>query len=751
MRTERKRIVFKGVVQGVGFRPFVYRTALAFQLTGFVRNTPGGVWVEVEGKRLDAFIKALQRDSPRVSRIHGMTVRRIQPEHSTVFEIKPSADDGKTGTLVSPDIAICPNCIREFSDPANRRYRYPFITCTDCGPRWTIIEKVPYDRPNTSMKIFPMCASCRKEYEDPADRRYHAQPISCFDCGPGLFLVDASGRRHPHPVENAVGRLKRGEILAVKGMGGYHLACAADDDAAVLRLRRLKKREKKPFALMGTREMIGRECRLTEAERALLESAAAPILLLRKRKDSTVSRFVAPGLNRVGFMIPYTPLHLLLVEGTGKPLVMTSANHSDEPILFTDDLGALAEVADAVLSHDRPIRAFADDSVAQREGGRTILIRRSRGFVPLPLQMPFRSPQTVLGLGGLLKGTFAFLKEDRALISPYIGTLDSPRSLDAEKYLIDHFMDLFALSPDVVAIDMHPLYPNRRLGDRFTHSRIREVQHHRAHVAALLAERKIPDRIIGMAMDGTGYGDDGKIWGGEFFVGDIRRLDREGHLQYVFLPSGDLAIREPWRFSLSILHAIFGAGGKTAAFAEKFGKKGRVLLEAISRQAGGVYTSSCGRVFDGVASLLGLGDTSGYDGELPALLQALAEASARPSGYYPFSVGREDGRLVLNLLPAIAGLIDDSRGPAEKAWMFHRTLARGFREVAERLRERHGIGVVGLTGGVFQNMLLLKMTVRDLRAGGFRVLTHSRLPANDGSLSLGQACLACREEPAGCK
>jgi hydrogenase maturation protein HypF len=441
-------------------------------------------------------------------------------------------------------------------------------------------------------------------------------------------------------------------------------------------------------------------------------------------------------------MIPYTPLHLLLAEGAGKPLVMTSANHSDEPILFADDLGALAEVADAILTHDRPIRAFADDSVARRDGGRTILIRRSRGFVPLPLQMPFRSPQTVLGLGGMLKGTFAFLKGDRALISPYIGTLDSPRSLDAEKDLIDHFAALFKLAPDVVAVDMHPLYPNRRLGDMFPRSRVREVQHHRAHVAALLAERKSHERIIGIAMDGTGYGDDGKIWGGEFFVGDLDRLDREGHLRYLFLPSGDLAIREPWRFSLSLLHAIFGAGGKTAAFAERFGKTGRMLLEAISHQAGGVGTSSCGRLFDGVASLLGLGDTSGYDGELPALLQTLAETATRSSGYYPFSVGRENGRLVLNLLPAIAGLIGDGREPAEKARMFHRTLARGFREMAERLRERHDIGVVGLSGGVFQNMLLLKMTVRELREGGFRVLTHSRLPANDGCLSLGQACLA---------
>lgn len=737
----RLRIVFSGVVQGVGFRPFLYRAAKKFRLTGKVKNKGAEVWLEIQGKNLGEFMRHVEHSAPPLSHIETLKWERIREKPEEGFVILESSGKGKKDVMVSPDIALCAACRKEMDDPGDRRFKYPFTNCTDCGPRFTIIEGLPYDRPRTTMKKFAMCPECHGEYIDPGDRRYHAQPISCPNCGPKLQLKIKGRIDRNEPLAAAVKLMKKGKVVAVKGIGGFHLACRANDPKALERLRRFKGRERKPFALMATLEMISKHCRATAGEKELLQSPESPIVLLQAKAGDRLARLSAPGQNRIGFMLPYSPLHRLLVERMNEPLVMTSANISDEPILFDDAAPELPRLCDAVLGHDRPILSFADDSVAMVFEKEPYFFRRSRGFVPLPVALPFFSTKTVLALGGMLKTTFCLLAGNRAFVGPHIGDTESNSALAAEKRAVSHFMKLFSLRPDVVVIDRHPAYPNRLLAAAFPKAKLVEAQHHEAHVASVLAENGERGPVVGIALDGTGYGDDGTVWGGEFFSGGLTGMRRAGHLRPVFLPGGDSAAREPWRMALSLLAAM-GDGKRSGRLAARYGHKGRQVRESVQERRGGVMTSSCGRLFDGVSALLGLGDINSYEGELPSLLQAEAERAKPVRKAYPFVMKKENGMLVLDMLPAVAAMLADRRGRGEKAYRFHWTLARALLDMVLVLGRNAKTDRAALSGGVFQNILLLKMTSDLLEKNGFRVLRQHQVPANDGGLSLGQAVLA---------
>lgn len=737
----RLRVRFTGVVQGVGFRPFLYRAARRFGLTGTVRNRGAEVVLEIQGGRLRGFMGHVRHEAPPLSHIETLRWEKIKAKKEGKFVILESQGQGREDVMLSPDIALCRACASEMADPRDRRFRYPFTNCTDCGPRFTIIEGLPYDRPRTTMKRFAMCPECHGEYVDPDDRRYHAQPVSCPNCGPRLRMLMKGKIQDGDPLDRALRLLKKGRVVAVKGIGGYHLACRAGDAKALERLRRFKGRERKPFALMATPAMIGKHCRASAAEKKLLQSPQAPIVLLRARAGDRLARLSAPGQNRIGFMLPYSPLHRLLVEGMNEPLVMTSANIADEPILFDDAARELPRLCDAVLAHDRPILSFADDSVMMVFAKEPCFVRRSRGFVPLPIALPFTAPGTVLALGPMLKTTFAFVDGKRAFVGPHIGDTGSNPALAAEKRAALHFMKLFSLRPQVVAVDRHPAYPNRLLAGAFPGARIVEVQHHQAHVASVLAENGEKGPVVGIALDGTGYGDDGAIWGGEFFVGGLAGMKREGHLRSLFLPGGDAAAREPWRTALSMLDAIgddWGAG----RLAARFGRKGGQVLEAVRERRGGAMTTSCGRLFDGVASLLGLGGFNSYEGELPSLLQAEAERARPVKKAYPYALEREGGMLVLDMLFSVEAMLADRRGRAEKAYRFHWTLANALLDMALALDREAKTTTAALSGGVFQNILLLSMTAGLLERSGFRVLRQRLVPPNDGGVALGQAALA---------
>lgn len=738
----RLRLHFSGIVQGVGFRPFLYRSAEKFGLKGFVKNTSAGVTLEVEGGRLSEFVRHIVRQAPPLSLIETLRFEEIPVRNSTEFTILASDAQGQKNVLVSPDIALCRECQKEMAAAGDRRHAYPFTNCTDCGPRFSIIAGLPYDRPLTTMKGFKMCPDCRREYESPSDRRYHAQPVSCPHCGPKLKLLVKGRERKGNALALALKILQADKVLAVKGVGGFHLACRAASAAAMARLRHLKQRSGKPFALMADLEMIRQHCLISQKEKELLTSPAAPIVLLQALPGDRLAPLSAPGQGRIGFMLPYSPLHRLLVEKMGEPLVMTSANRCDEPIIFQDAAAELPGLSDAILSHDRPIRVFADDSVVCSFAKETYFFRRSRGFVPLPIRLSFSSPETVLALGAMLKTTFTLLQGNRALVSQHIGDSESAAALKAEKQAISHFLALFALRPRLIVVDSHPAYPNRLLAADFPQAEIIEVQHHRAHIASLLAESGETDKVLGIALDGSGYGDDGTIWGGEFFLGNLGGLERVGHLLPLFLPGGDAAAREPWRMALSLLLALPGAEKAAGRFANKFGRKGEQVLESIVQRRGGIMTSSCGRLFDGVAALLGLGERNSYEGELPSLLQAEAERARPQKKPYPFAIEKKAGIFVLNMLPAVAAMLEDKRGRAEKARCFHLTLASGLLDMALNCTCVSGIRKAALSGGVFQNTLLLKMSRDLLKKNGFQVLHHTQVPANDGGISLGQAALA---------
>ena len=768
------RIHVSGVVQGVGFRPFVYGLARRHDLKGWVRNSSSGVDIEVDGPAavLADFTHDLRAELPPLARIDEWQTSERPPNGFTDFEILESKPVAGAFQPVSPDMAICPDCLRELFDPADRRYRYPFINCTNCGPRYTIIRDIPYDRPLTTMAGFPLCADCAAEYRDPLDRRFHAQPVACPVCGPRLWLEVPRTSNNP-PKENsdpilAISATRQafceGKIVAVKGLGGFHLACDATDPAAVSELRRRKLRADKPFAVMmpdiGT---VRRHCHISKAEEELLLSRARPIVLLHRRSESAIVREIAPGQNQIGVMLPYTPLHYLLLEPENdfpEALVMTSANLSEEPIAYTNDEARerLAALADMLLLHDRDIHTRCDDSVmrvvAGVDGREMVMpIRRSRGYAPFPVRLP-RPSRPLLATGGELKNTFCLVRDDYAFLSHHVGDMENYETLRSFEEGTTHMERLFRITPELIACDMHPDY----MATRYAHERAQReglplvaVQHHHAHIAAGMAEHGLSgDRpVIGVAFDGTGYGEDGAIWGGEFLIADYTGYERAAHLCYVLMPGGDRAVREPWRMALAHLHAT-GLPWADDLTPVSFGRaRGSemlgALLNQIERGLNAPPTSSMGRLFDAAAALAGVRATVNYEAQAAIEFEALADSDE--TGAYPldYANGLIDPR------PAWAALLRDRRNGVDIGRIsarFHNGVAQIARDVCRHLRDAHGLNEVVLSGGVWQNATLLHRTLQLLENSDFTVYTHRLVPANDGGLALGQAMVAMtRRQP----
>lgn len=762
---ERRVITVEGIVQGVGFRPFVFRTARALGLTGRVRNAVSGVEIDLEGapSALDRLARDIAEAPPSAARVRRVSVRRSMPVGRGDLLIDSSGADGLRSffTLVGPDLATCPDCLSEALDPADRRHGYAFHSCTGCGPRYSIVRSLPYDRSATSMAEFELCEACSSEYDDPDDRRFHAQPVACSECGPSLryrevgFDDSPSGESVDDPQEairDAVQAIRSGRVAAIKGLGGYHLACDATQSASVRRLRRAKSRDAKPFAVMvGDVDQARELCYIDEGAEELLTAAARPIVLLPIRPSARVAPEVAPGMGELALMLPYTPLHHLLIREFGRPLVLTSGNVSGSPIVHTpDDATRLLEpMVDCVLEHDREIVAPCDDSVARWLLGGPSMIRRSRGFAPEPLTLAaHRLERPTLALGGHLKNTFCLGREELALLSPHVGDLESVAGVDALRRILQHHLEIFSFQPEVVAHDLHPDYATTHLAQELELPTV-AVQHHHAHVAACMAEHGIAGPVLGIAFDGAGLGDDDAIWGGEALLVDRTGYCRVGHLDYVPLPGGDAAARQPWRMAASHLHAAFG-GDPGSWPMNPLPEPGAwsLLGPMLERGLGSPDTSSVGRLFDAVAAILGIRAVSRYEGQAAMELEAHADPAAPRR--YAFDIASVDGSLVVDPRPVVASIARDAAAgedPARVAGAFHRALADVVRGIAGRVRDDHGVETVALTGGVFQNATLTRLCVRGLQEDGLHALIHRQVPCNDGGLSLGQAVVAGEHTP----
>jgi hydrogenase maturation protein HypF len=720
--------------------------------------------LEVEGSPEDVerFFTALVEERPPLAHISAVTrTDDLPPTHGSRFEIRESRTGEARSALISPDVSVCEDCRRELDDPRDRRYRYPFINCTNCGPRYTIILDIPYDRPLTTMSGFVMCAACRAEYEDPEDRRFHAQPNACPRCGPRLALHDAAGEPLDcdDPVEETIRRLRAGEILAVKGLGGFHLAADAGLDEAVRRLRRRKHREEKPFALMVPDLEAARAlARVSSEEAEALTSIQRPIVLVEKREDHGLSPAVAPRNRYFGIMLPYTPLHhLLLREGGFRALVMTSGNLSEEPITIANEeaFQRLRQVADAFLVHDRDIHLRSDDSIVRVVQGVPRQIRRSRGFVPAPvfLQDSLSALPPVLAVGGELKSTVCLTKENRAFVSQHVGDMENLETLDFFRLTVDHLERILEIEPRAVACDLHPDYLSSRYArERSGLPRI-EVQHHHAHVVSVLAENRVPGPVIGIALDGTGLGDDGTIWGGELLLADLASYRRAAWLQPAPLPGGDAAARFPRRMALSYLHRAFGEGvlDLPVPFVRELDREeAGIVLQMVSRGVHSPLTSSCGRLFDAVSALLGIRGENRYEGQAPMELEAAQETSE--TEHYPWETERVGEGRVLMTDPLLRAVIEDLAAGLPSGRIsrrFHNTLVRMLAAVCRTLRDETGIEAVALGGGSFQNVTLFTGLHRALAEDGFTVHTHALAPTNDGGLSLGQAVAAAAKMGSG--
>jgi hydrogenase maturation protein HypF len=728
----------EGVVQGVGFRPYVYRLACEEGLAGYVRNDERGVLLDVEGaaEAVERFVTRLPAEAPPLASIESVAWTSLPPTGEHGFRILESARGGEPDAPVTADAATCPDCRAELFDPGDRRYRYPFVNCTNCGPRFTIVRGVPYDRPLTTMAGFRMCEECQAEYDDPADRRFHAQPNACPACGPTVRLGEATGE---HALRLAAAALLDGSIVAVKGLGGYHLACRADDDAAVARLRARKHREDRPFALMAPDVEAARALvELGEPEAELLLGRERPIVLAPRRAGAPVAGAVAPRSAELGVMLPYTPLHHLLAADTAATLVMTSGNVSDEPIAYRDDDARerLAAIADHVLVHDRPIHTRTDDSVVRAVGGRPLVLRRSRGHVPAALALPLAAPE-LLACGAELKSTFCVAKGVRAWVGHHIGDLRNEETLRSFTEGVAHFEELFAVAPRVVAHDLHPDYLST------TYALAREgvvhvgVQHHHAHLAAVLAEHGERAPAIGAIYDGTGHGTDGTVWGGELLAGGLDGFERAGHLWPVRLPGGDRAVRQPWRMACAWLAEATGA--EPAPLPGIDPRTWHAVAELARTGVAAPVTTSMGRLFDAVAALCGVRAEVTYEGQAAVELEAVSDRAER--GAYPLDVagGVLDARpTVLAAAADVAGGVDASVVGAR----LHRAIAGATARACVEAAAGRGLDTVVLAGGVWQNRLLLELTLPLLRDAGLRVLVPERLPPNDGAISYGQAAVA---------
>jgi len=755
------RISAKGVVQGVGFRPFVYSLAAKYNLSGWVCNTSEDVRIEVEGTRevLDRFISSLEREAPPLARIEGLAVSFDKPAHYKGFEIRPSVAQLGQYQLVSPDIATCSPCLDNVFTQGNRRWHYPFTNCTNCGPRFTIIKDIPYDRPLTTMSIFKMCQDCQREYEDPMDRRFHAQPNACPVCGPQLQLTDNAGHmvEGPDIIEKTADLLRKGGIIAIKGLGGFLLACNAENAEAVMLLRQRKHRPSKPFAIMlKDITEVKKHCTLTTEENNLLLSPQAPIVLLPWRDGSSICREVGPGLKYLGVMIPYTPLHHLIMRETRLPLVMTSGNISEEPIAGQNNeaLRRLGGIADYFLSHNRNIHSTYDDSVAIVVDERPQLIRRARGYAPHPIHLTIDVPQ-LLACGAEEKNTFCLTRDNHAFVSQHIGDMENIETMEHYVRTVELYKQLFRIRPVAIAHDMHPEYlPTKYALEEAEKHNLKTiaVQHHHAHIASCLADNSEQGPVIGVAFDGTGYGTDDKIWGGEFMLADYNSFKRAGQLEYLPLPGGSTAIRKPYRTALGYILALLG----NRTFDSRLGFLngiGRDEIDLISRQVemslNSPLTSSMGRLFDAVSAMAGIRTTIDYEAQAAIEMEMQAYDAIDEKGLYPFSITGDQDYSIILLHELVAGVVDDIlRGckTATVSMRFHNTIATMTRDVCLRIKAQSGLGTVALSGGCFQNRLLLSKVQSLLEQSGFKVLTHRSVPANDGGISLGQAVIAGRSQ-----
>ncbi|HVP20685.1 MAG TPA: carbamoyltransferase HypF [Anaerolineaceae bacterium] len=748
------RIWIRGIVQGVGFRPFVYQLATRHKLTGWVRNTSSGVEIEINGpeKAVQSFLSQISLEKPPLARIDQIDSTPCEPDGYAGFEIRPSLPEAGQFIPVSPDISICPDCQRELFDPSDRRYRYPFINCTNCGPRFTIVKDIPYDRPQTTMAGFSLCPTCRSEYDNPLDRRFHAQPVACPDCGPHLSFVAGGKTLSDREDALQVARqwLKEGKIIAIKGLGGYHLACDPTNTAAVHILRQRKKRSDKPFALMAFNlETLERHCQINAAERALLGSHERPVVILEKKVASPVAPEVAPNQSTLGCMLAYTPLHLLLLEPDSNGLdllVMTSGNLSEEPIAYQDDeaFERLDPIADGFLTHNRPIHIRVDDSVGRVVDQQPYLIRRSRGYAPDPVRLP-HPVRPILAAGGELKNVFCLTRGQYAFLSHHIGDMENYETLRSFEEGIVHFERLFRIKPEIIACDLHPDY----LASRYARARavaeglpLIEVQHHHAHLASCLADNgwDSDESAIGLSFDGTGLGPDGAIWGGEVLLGNYSQYQRLYHLSYVPLPGGDSATRKPARIALAHLwQAGLDWDTNLPPVADQCENDRTLLHSMLNARINTPLTSSMGRFFDAASALIGVRQEATYEGQAAIELEALADPIE--TGYYEFNIQADE----FNPFPVWQGLLKDLNTGLPQPILsarFHNSLVELNLEICRRIQRATGVNTVALGGGVWQNRYLLEHTIRRLDRNGFHVLVHRQVPTNDGGLALGQALIA---------
>ena len=746
-----RRLEVNGIVQGVGFRPFVFQLATAHDLKGNVANTSAGVTIHIEGQAPDiaAFIKDLSDNPPPLAYITSVEEHPVPINGHRQFKIIASQKQTVMQTLISPDVSICKDCRRELFDPDDRRFRYPFINCTNCGPRYTIIEDIPYDRPKTSMRHFKMCSRCQTEYDDPVNRRFHAQPNACAECGPHVALFDRRQRRVAveDPIAEAARRIQQGCVLAIKGLGGYHLAVDAQNDAAVKTLRARKHREEKPFALMSLDlDHIRQYAFIDGQEEKLLTSIQRPIVLLKKSPSHHISPEVSPRNRYFGVMLPYTPLHYLLLSQGFNALVMTSGNLSEEPIAIDNDeaFERLAHIADYFLIHNRDIYLRSDDSIVRWNTGETRFIRRSRGYIPVPVFLK-RSQPVVLACGAELKNTICLTKGQMAFLSQHIGDLENLATYEFLEMTIRHMRRILAVDPEIVAHDLHPDYLSTRWALEQSGVETVAVQHHHAHIVSAMTENQIEGPVIGLSFDGTGYGSDGAIWGGEILLADTAAFTRAAHLAYIPMPGGTAAIKQPWRMAIAYLRDAFGPGyaDLELPFLRTIEKtKQRTIDQMLSKGINSPMTSSLGRLFDGVAAICGLRQEVAFEGQAAMELEMLANGESETP--YPYA-WNTNSTVQIDPRPIVKGVVGDlihGRSPESISSRFHHTLMHLFVELCEQMRKVHDLNRVVLSGGVFQNALLLSNLMPALMKNGFEVFSHRLVPTNDGGISLGQAVAA---------
>jgi hydrogenase maturation protein HypF len=746
----RIKINVTGLVQGVGFRPFVFRLANELGLSGYILNNTSGVLIEAEGDKenLDKFLVRLVSEKPGISRIYSLQHSYLKETGFNEFTIMESQVEGDQKVAILPDIAVCDDCINEVTDPKNRRFIYPLTNCTNCGPRFTIIDSLPYDRKNTSMNDYAMCAECETEYNLPSDRRFHAQPDACDECGPWISLHDCDGQilcEKGDAIEKTINLIRKGYIIAIKGIGGYHLVCDATNEEAVQRLRQKKHREEKPVAVMfPDLDSIKAETRLSILEERAITSIEKPIVIVNKKDSSTLAKSVSPNNSTVGVFLPYTPLHYLILIKLKTPVVATSANISDEPIAKeeSDVFSRLSKIADYFLTHNRDIVRRCDDSVVRIMSERQVPVRRSRGYAPLPVIVPFHFKKPVLALGPYMNNTIAVGIENRIYLSQHIGDLDTPLAIEFYEESVNDLLKLLDISPEIVVSDIHPGYYSTKYGENHFKDRLLKVQHHFAHILSCMIENEMPEdsRVIGFAFDGTGYGLDKTIWGSEVFIASYTDFSRAFHLSPFRLPGGDKSVIEPSRTALSLLYEAFGDKTADLTCSPLNKKEKSFLIEMLKKNVNSPLTSSMGRLFDGIASLIGLKHKISYHAQAAIALEQLALKS-NSSDSYPFVI--KD--CIIDQTPVIKGIVNDlkTKIPADViARKFHNTIVDIIISAAELIRKDSGITNVALTGGVFQNSLLLENSFSRLKEKGFSPFIHQLVPPNDGGISLGQAVYA---------